>query len=756
MSGKSSASPKKKEKPKVFQGEGLDTPIMFCPGVGPQRAKLFEKMGILTVRDLLWHIPRGFEDFHTRTPIRNLIPGQVTTVLGKVTFYQPRIPRNLSKVRHIFNVTIEDHSGSMQVVWFNQPFLEGKIRNGLHLLLHGKAELYDHYIQMSNPKLKIVEEEHAGAAEFMPVYPLTQGLTHTIIKKVVQHAFERFQSYLQEFLPPFILADNRFPTRTETFRILHTPQPGEGAPTDIELSEADLLQQKLFETQNRQSPSVWRTARNRLIFEEFFLHQLILRRYRAKVKKLDGISHIPPSPDPLSDIISSPLDPSTPSHWPAIFLQNLPFQFTEDQYKVCREIQEELCSPAPMNRLLHGDVGSGKTVVSLYAMLVAAAGGYQAALMAPTEILAQQHAASIRRLTACIPSINVVVLTGSVTAKESREILQAVACGSAHIVIGTHALFQERVNFARLGLVVVDEQHKFGVAQRQHLMEKGDHPDLLVTTATPIPRTLSLTLFGDMDNSVIRTLPPGRPPIVTRWTTWENERKIWEFVDQKIEAGQQAYVVCPIIEPSENAPQLPSTEEAFERLSQTFLPHRRVEILHGRHSANMKSDVMEKMRAGEIDVVVATTVIEVGVDLPNAAIIVILGADRFGLAQLHQLRGRVGRGTQKSFCILVTPAMISPFAEQRMKVLEQTRDGFKIAEEDLKLRGPGEYFGTRQSGHLKFRIGDPFEDAGLLREAYEAADRLHKTDPNLIQTEHEALKEELRRVLASHEFNRPS
>ena len=429
---------------------------------------------------------------------------------------------------------------------------------------------------------------------------------------------------------------------------------------------------------------------------------------------------------------------------------------TGDQIKVCREIERDLQKIEPMSRLLQGDVGSGKTVVSLYAMMAVVAGGAQAAFMAPTEILAQQHANTIRKFTQSIPGLHLAVLRGSDKAKDRRESLELIRSGAAQIVVGTHALFQEKVEFDNLGLVAIDEQHKFGVNQRQKLIEKGIHPDLLVATATPIPRTLSLTLFGDMDVSIIRSLPPGRPPLITRWTDWGKEKKVWEFVDERIAEGQQAYVVCPIIEPSENAPHLPSTEDAFERLSETFFPHRRVAILHGRHSAEAKEELMARMQAGEIDVVVATTVIEVGVDLPNATVIVVLGAERFGLAQLHQLRGRVGRGTQKSYCVLVTHPNIAPYAVQRMKVLEKTRDGFKIADEDLRLRGPGEQFGARQSGRINFRLADPVRDADLLREANQAATQMYELDADLKQPEHQVLKQELKLAYHRMEAFRPS
>lgn len=377
-------------------------------------------------------------------------------------------------------------------------------------------------------------------------------------------------------------------------------------------------------------------------------------------------------------------------------------------------------------------------------------------MMAPTELLAQQHAENLRRYADGIPRLQIEVLTGSQKTKERREVLERIATGTASIVVGTHALFQDDVQFARLGLVVVDEQHKFGVNQRQRLVAKGETPDLLVATATPIPRTLSLTLFGDMEVSTIRALPPGRPQLITRWTQWSKEEKVWEFIDGLIAQGQQVYVVCPIIEPSENAPHLPSTEEAFEKLSKTFLPHRRVAVLHGRQATDEKSALMQRMKAGAIDVVVATTVIEVGVDLPNATVMVVLGAERFGLAQLHQLRGRVGRGTKKSYCVLITPDRVGVIARQRMRCLEQTRDGFVIAEEDLKLRGPGEHFGTRQSGHLNFRLADPFEDSMLLHEAHQDAHAIYQRDPGLDDPEFITLKKELFRLYGDFIERRPS
>jgi ATP-dependent DNA helicase RecG len=731
--------------------------MQFCPGVGPKRASLFAKLNINTVGDLFWHIPRGYEDFHTICPIRQLRPGQVGTVVGTVSQTECRVPRSASKVYNLLHVVLDDASGSLTAVWFNQPYLAEKIHRGTRLLVHGKVDVYDGYLQMNAPKHQIIE----GPLEtgILPLYPLTEGLTQAFVRKVVQAAFARYSSFCEENLPLSLLKKKQYPERKLAFRIMHQPAPGEGAPTEAPTPPGDPRQQKRGSGQRAFEgvglpPTPWELARRRLVFEEFFIHQLVLRAYLGKSNTLTGISHPMPEPSPWGERCL--LDVAEPRHWPAWFIWNLPYTLTDDQQTVCREFEANLHAAQPMNRLLQGDVGAGKTVVSFYAMMLAVAGGRQAVMMAPTELLAQQHAENLRRYADGIPRLQIEVLTGSQKTKERREVLERIATGTASIVVGTHALFQDDVQFARLGLVVVDEQHKFGVNQRQRLVAKGETPDLLVATATPIPRTLSLTLFGDMEVSTIRALPPGRPQLITRWTQWSKEEKVWEFIDGLIAQGQQVYVVCPIIEPSENAPHLPSTEEAFEKLSKTFLPHRRVAVLHGRQATDEKSALMQRMKAGAIDVVVATTVIEVGVDLPNATVMVVLGAERFGLAQLHQLRGRVGRGTKKSYCVLITPDRVGVIARQRMRCLEQTRDGFVIAEEDLKLRGPGEHFGTRQSGHLNFRLADPFEDSMLLHEAHQDAHAIYQRDPGLDDPEFITLKKELFRLYGDFIERRPS
>lgn len=752
---------------KANEQRGLDTPVQFCPGVGPSRAKTLENMGVYTVRDLFWHLPRGYEDFVHVTPVASLPPNGIATVVATVTYAESRMPRGRSRVRHILNATVKDDSGELEVVWFNQSYLSDQIKQGTRLRLHGKAEGRAPFMKMSSPKFVVLSDDNEEeAGDILPLYPLSEKLTQVVIRKIVAKAMERFGSDLVEWMPEAVLREHGFPSRLEAFRILHAPQAGEGAPVDSALPEESLLFALTEDDDDEPSAflpegeinTLWENARRRLVFEELFLHQFSLRLVQGKLKQYTGIAHPAPHPDPFmqDEDQAIELDANDPRAWPARFVRGLPFALTNEQRKVCREIQADMVESAPMNRLLQGDVGSGKTVVSIYAMVLAAAGGCQAALMAPTELLAQQHAASIRAFTRNIPQLQTVALTGGMKVGERRAVQEALKTGAAQLVVGTHALFQEDVAFDRLGLVVVDEQHKFGVEQRERLVRKGEHPDLLAATATPIPRTLSLTVFGDMDISTIAALPPNRPEIRTRWTHWINESKVWGFVDEKIALGQQAYIVCPIIDPSETQPELPSTEDAFEAVTETHLPHRRIALLHGRHSPQDKQAMMDSIRAGDLDAVVATTVIEVGVDLPNATIMVILGAERFGLAQLHQLRGRVGRGTEKSYCILITPERLSPYAEQRMRLMEQTRDGFRIAEEDLKLRGPGEAFGTKQSGRIRFYLADPVRDGELLQAANQSAHDIYQKDPHLLDPGYGNMKLEIQSAYGRIALRRPS
>lgn len=741
---------------------GLETPVQFSPKVGPHRAMLLKRLYITTVRDLFLHFPRGYEDHHTMTPIQFLKPGSVYSVRGTVVSVSERKPRGRSRVRNILEAYIEDAGGTIEAIWFNQAFLKKQLKEGTEVVLHGKVELKKNFLQLSSPKILPASADPSPKTGIVPLYPLTEGITQAVMQDIVYQAFERFSQHWHEFLPAWLLDDFQLFQRVEAMRIMHFPQPNDGAPLE-KPDEQDLLfdgaNEKLEPGTALRSTNLdsrWSQARYRLVFEEFLLHQYLLQSMRGRVKQLSGISHPTPAPNPLEHEITEELNPENPKHYPALFVQSLPFEMTDEQKQVCQEILADMAEAKPMNRLLQGDVGSGKTVVCLYAMMTAVASGFQAVMMAPTDLLAQQHFQTLLKFTKKIKGLRVAFLSGKSNTRETNEALLAIKTGAADIVVGTHSLFQERVDFANLGLAVVDEQHKFGVNQRQQLVEKGKHPDLLIATATPIPRTLSLTSFGDMDVSSIRSLPPGRPPIVTRWTHWNNEHKIWDFADEKIDRGQQMYVVCPIISASENMPQLPSTEDAFINLCEEHFQHRRVAMLHGKLTNDEKTQIMQKLRDQEIDIVVSTTVVEVGVDLPNATVMVVLGAERFGLAQLHQLRGRVGRGTEKSYFIMVTAENIAPYAQERMKALEKTRDGFKLAEEDLRLRGPGEIFGTRQSGEMMFKIGDPVMDQPILQDANQAAKSLYTKDPHLELPENQAFREEITQAFDQFEFQRPA
>lgn len=741
---------------------GLEAPVQFSPKVGPHRARMLKRLHITTVRDLFLHFPRGYEDHHTMTPIQYLKPGAVYSVRGKVVSVSERKPKGRSRVRSILEAYIEDADGTIEAIWFNQAFLKKQIKEGTEVVLHGKVELKKNYLQLSSPKILPASSDPSPKTGIVPLYPLTEGITQNVMQDIVYQAFERFNQHWQEFLPTWILDEYQLFQRIEAMRVMHFPQPNDGAPLE-KPDEQELLfdgKDEILEPGNALRSTIldsrWSQARYRLVFEEFLLHQYLMQSMRGRVKQLSGISHPIPEPNPLTNTPISDLDPDNPKHYPALFVQSLPFEMTEEQKQVCQEILADMAESKPMNRLLQGDVGSGKTVVCLYAMMAAVASGYQAVMMAPTDLLAQQHFQTIINFTKKIKGLRTAFLSGKSNTRETNEALLAMKTGAVDIVVGTHSLFQDRVDFANLGLAVVDEQHKFGVNQRQQLLEKGKHPDLLVATATPIPRTLSLTLFGDMDVSSIRSLPPGRPPIVTRWTHWSNENKIWEFADEKIDMGQQMYVVCPIISTSENMPQLPSTEDAFINLCEDHFKHRRIAMLHGKLTNDEKSHIMQQLRDHKIDIVVSTTVVEVGVDLPNATVMVVLGAERFGLAQLHQLRGRVGRGTEKSYFIMVTAENIAPYAQERMKALEKTRDGFQLAEEDLKLRGPGEIFGTRQSGEMMFKIGDPVMDQDILQDANKAAQAMYEKDPYLQQPENQPFRDEITQAFDQFELQRPA
>jgi ATP-dependent DNA helicase RecG len=682
--------------------QGLATPVQFARGVGPRlAATLGEKLGLHTVEDLLLHFPLRYEDRRNFRPLAQVQPGEAVVVSGTVLGATgERSRRGLGLVK----ATIRDNTGIAELVFFNQPWLERTfIRlRGKQVSVYGTAQCGRTGLTFQHP-----EWEELGAADdalhlhrIVPVHPATEGLTPRMLRSIIGHALERFGSLLQDTLPPELVARRGLMPYGEAVRQIHFPE-----------SEARL-----------------EAARSRLVFEELFRLQCVMAlRKRALVERLPGISHRLHEED-LEELRRS-----------------LPFPLTAAQVRVIGEIRADMAAPRPMNRLLQGDVGSGKTVAAAAAILTAARGGYQAAVLVPTEILAEQHYAVFRRLLEPL-QIRVHRLVGSVRAAGKRQIKQELASGFAHVVVGTHALLQDDVEFHRLGLVVVDEQHRFGVLQRLTLLDKGliEHtPDMLVMTATPIPRTLALTVYGDLDVSVVDELPPGRKPVKTHWKGESSRASVYAGVRRLVQEGRQVYYVCPLVEQSDKL-QARAATEIHAHLSTEIFPDLRVGLLHGQMPSHEKDAVMDAFREGEYDILVATVVIEVGVDVPNAACIVIEDAGRFGLAQLHQLRGRVGRGEHQAYCVLLGDPG-SEEARRRLEVMVRTSDGFEIADEDLALRGPGEFLGTRQSGLLKLRIANIIGDAAILREARSEAFRLVERDPELTGEGHGPLGEDLRR-----------
>jgi ATP-dependent DNA helicase RecG len=590
----------------------------------------------------------------------------------------------------IYHLLVQDDSGSLPCKFFHGGYLEGRLKPGQQVILHGKVEvdkLRPARREMVNPQLEILNTEEIDSAEMgriVPVYEAVGTFGTRQIRRAVYATLQNLAPHIPDPLPRELLARFRYPSRREALIAAHFP------PHDESLEALNLFR----------SP-----AQQRLIFEEFFLYQLSLALKRKETRKENAVQF-----RVREEKVREALK------------RILPFKPTGAQKRVLAEIAADLEKPAPMNRLLQGDVGSGKTIVALEAAVIAIENGCQAVLMAPTEILAVQHYLSARRVLAP-GGYRVELLISGLKPAEKSAARERIRCGEAQLVIGTHALIEEQVEFHRLGFVAIDEQHRFGVLQRKKLMDKaasqGHAPHVLVLTATPIPRTLSLTLYGDLDVSVLDELPPGRTPIETRMTTQSHLPGVWEFLRREVAAGHQGYVVYPVIE--ESKLELKAAMEGHERLSKTIFPALKVGLLHGRLSSEEKEEVMQRFRQNEIQILVTTTVVEVGVDVPNATVMVIEHAERFGLAQLHQLRGRIGRGAQKSHCILVAPYRMTDDGRARLETMVRTSNGFEIAETDLQLRGPGEFFGTRQSGEIGFHLANPLRDRALLESAREEA-----------------------------------
>ena len=688
-------------------GMSLSTEVRMIKGVGPQRAQLLAERGIYTLEDLLGYLPFRYEDRIHFSKVRDIQPNGTYTIRARVMSGQA--VRNMRFRRDaIYHLLVEDEAGGLlPCKFFHGGYLEGRLKPGQLLILHGKAEidrLRPARLEMINPQIEVLSNEELDSTEvgrIVPIYEAIGTFGSRQIRRAMYAAVQLVDPRTPDVLPEGLRARLRYPPRGEALVHAHFPGPTES----------------LDALNTFRSP-----AQQRLIFEEFFLYQLSLGLDRRTKRKENAIAF-----RVREDRIREALK------------RILPFKPTEAQKRVLAEIVADLEKPEPMNRLLQGDVGSGKTIIALQAAVISIENGTQAALMAPTEILAVQHFLSARRILGQA-GYRVELLIHGLKSAEKQAALERIRSGEAQLVIGTHALIEENVQFARIGFVAIDEQHRFGVLQRKRLMDKaasyGHAPHVLVLTATPIPRTLSLTFYGDLDVSVLDELPPGRTPIVTRVTTEPHLPGVWESLRREAAAGHQAYIVYPVIE--ESKLELKAAIDEYERLSKEVFPKLRLGLLHGRLSSEEKDQVMQRFHRNEVQILVSTTVVEVGVDVPNATVMVIEHAERFGLAQLHQLRGRIGRGAQKSHCILVAPFRMTDEARARLDTMVRTSNGFEIAEADLQLRGPGEFFGTRQSGELGFHIASPLRDRELLELARKEA---------FVLVDDRTQREELQRVL---------
>ena len=658
----------------------LDTPVMYLKGVGPMRAEALKRLGVVAAGDLLYHIPHRYEDASTVAAIASLETGMQGTVIGTVVS-KGVLPTR--KGLRIFQAVLRDDTGMIEVSWPGQPYLDRTIDKDDVLLVSGTVRFF-HGRQLQPREYVNLGRDDSGTAQgrVLSVYPATEGLSFKVIRGIIDAHLDELLPLVTEYLPHDVLSVAAVPSIADAMRMVHRP---------ASLAEAH-------------------KGRSRLAFEELLFVQLLQQRAKALARETRRGIHFENRRELTTRL-----------------RECLPFSLTGAQGRVLREIFADMCSERRMQRLLQGDVGSGKTVVALFAALLAMENGYQAAIMAPTELLAEQHFGSMSRMLAAV-GIEPILITGSLKAKARREVASRIAEATPALVVGTHALVQQATEFANLGLVVVDEQHRFGVEQRKALAAKGESPDVLLMTATPIPRSLALTLYGDLDLSVLDERPPGRQPITTALRPEVARARVLEFVTGQLAQGRQAYVVYPVIEESEKT-DLKAATTMFEILAADAFRERRVGLLHGRLPADEKDSIMRRFRDGELDVLVATTVIEVGIDVANATVMLIEHPERFGLSQLHQLRGRVGRGADAAWCILLGD--VSPDVKQRLDIFVGSEDGFEIARADLTLRGMGDLFGERQSGVPTFRVADPLRDALLNEQAREAADRLLANDPEL-------------------------
>ena len=686
----------------------IDTPVQYLKGVGPKLGEVLRRRGAGTVDQLLNWYPRSYEDRRRALSISSLRPDQLVSLKARVQQVRS-IPLGKSR-RRIYEVVVADNSGRLSCKYFRVPYRGyfERFEPGQEVRISGKVIEYRGRIEIHHPDIHPVNQDEEVEDSLLPLYTETEGVSAFKLRKIMATALaERKKREVAEPLPPWLMQKYSLMTHSQALEQIHQPPKDQG---DLFL--------------NFKAP-----AQKRLIFEEFFWLELHLAK-----RKSGWVKEAAPAmtgPGELMEALEASLE----------------FQLTGAQKRALAEILSDLRQPHPMHRLVQGDVGCGKTLVALMAACFVQESGFQSAIMVPTEILAEQHYKNAKARLEPL-GLKVALLTGMMKAKERSQTLEALRSGQIDLAIGTHALIQEDVEFNNLGLVVIDEQHRFGVEQRQKLKCKGLSPHFLVMTATPIPRTLAMTVYGDLDVSVIDELPSGRIPIVTRKTFASKRPQVMGFVAEQIEKGRQAYIVYPLVEESEKL-DLKNAVEEFERIQGEF-PQFKVGLLHGRMKAAEKDEVMRAFRAGDTQILVSTTVIEVGVDVPNANIMVIEHAERFGLSQLHQLRGRVGRGPYKSYCVLVLGYAVSEVAQKRAEIMESSSDGFRIAEADLELRGPGEFLGQRQSGLPGFKMANLVRDIELLKAAREAAFALVKADPNLEKPEHQVLRGHLDQALKNY------
>jgi ATP-dependent DNA helicase RecG len=686
-----SAAPASREMPSRL---GLDSPVTALSGVGQAQANRLERLGVGVIRDLLYLFPRRYNDFSSLKTINQLDYGEEVTIIG--TIWETKSRRTRSGGTIVQSI-IADGTATIQATWFNQPFLLKSLKAGRQVVLSGKVDAYLGRLVMNSPEWEFLEKEQIHTGRLVPVYPLTQGVKAKWLRRLMKRTVDYWTKRMPDYLPRQIRESRDLLDLEVALAQVHFPDDG-----------ASLAR-----------------ARRRLSFDEFLLIQLGVLRQRQIWRSRPGR---------VLDVDPALLE---------LFYSSVPFTLTAAQKQAIAEIVDDLRQSQPMSRLLQGDVGSGKTVVAAAVMLMTVANGAQAVLMAPTEILAEQHLNSLTALYGQLEDSRrprVRLLTGRITGNERRQIYADIASGTADVIVGTHAVIQKGVEFKDLALAIVDEQHRFGVEQRAALRQKGHNPHMLVMTATPIPRTLSLTIYGDLDVSVLDEMPPGRQPIETRWFLPRERERAYSFIRGQVEKGHQAFIIYSLIEESERTAAKAAVKE-HERLLQTVFPDLKLGLLHGRMKGQAKEEAMAQFQRQELDILVSTSVVEVGIDIPNATVMVVEGANRFGLAQLHQFRGRVGRGQARSYCILLSDTP-SEESVERLRAIERTQDGFELAEVDLEMRGPGEFFGTRQSGVPPLKMAK-LSDRRILEEARQTAREIADRDPELVEPDHRLLARKL-------------